>query len=258
MLLSSPTASLKPTYPTSPLAPRVLTKQVAQGGASCSKQALALWELQGWSLLFWGSTSSRQRDTFRVKSKEKRRWSQTASSQEPALSQESVCQNLVYWGKCLSRDQGGNRGSRLRKGKKVIKTRSSHREPWSVRRTLEYVLPQGHGAGILDFHTSQLWVKATEQASGTEIPQVFLKLYSGEAVLKGLHTGNPLHGWSRRLSVAAKPADSEQKAGARDPMRSYGGPTVPAIGASGDTSSCSSGWSGTPEPERSHLAKSRW
>lgn len=52
MLLSSPTASPKPTYSTSPPAPRVLTKQVAQGGASCSKQALALWELQGWSLPF--------------------------------------------------------------------------------------------------------------------------------------------------------------------------------------------------------------
>ena len=42
MLLCSPTASSKPALPASPPVPKALSKQIAQGEASCSQQPLDL------------------------------------------------------------------------------------------------------------------------------------------------------------------------------------------------------------------------
>lgn len=52
---------------------------------------------------------------------------------------------------------------------------------------------------------------------GNKYSQAFLELCEDEAMLVGLYAGNPLHGESHRLPLAAKPAETVQWGGKKDP-----------------------------------------
>jgi len=122
-------------------------------------------------------------------------------------------------------DQRGSGGSKPRKGQKPSKTRSSYGEIWCVKRTLEYVPPQGQGAGLLE-----LLVKVTEWGRGTKTPRHFWNSVRMRQSSMGLYTDNPLHGESYRLPLAAKPAEAVQWGSKKDPRWSYGGATMSTVG----------------------------